>query len=451
MTTYNLNLNKEYCNHWGIWEAIREILQNAVDQQTINADNPVSVRYDSSLKMLSISNKHSTLERKTLLLGASSKTGDSSTIGQFGEGYKIALLILTKLGIPVVIKNYAANEKWIPSLKADKRYDGEEVLKVKIQKYIFKKMPDHNLSFEITGITPEIWEEIQEKYLHEHKDVERFTARNGDELLLNDKYKGVVFINGLFVEKLKGNYEFGYNLTPSSIALDRDRQSVRGWEFQSVTSRIVEQFAESQSKSEDNYNRIKRAVVENSAEFDVPDYHLPRSEQISNILIEEIQNEYGELGFPVSSQDEADTVRRICPDIIPVFLDRKKKIIISQNENYKDLQSFMASKEIINLEEKTLTPTDELKMFLLKFQNTLSYSEKEAIEVLIQKSKNWIDTLPSEETDCVEENEESLEETKENDFSMEHVDSLIPDDEKQDVKEDVKEDDRFLFDDDIPF
>lgn len=109
MTTYNLNLNKNYCNHWGVWEAIREIIQNGLDQQTTNSDNQVSVDYNQNTKILSISNKNSTLERKTLLLGASNKSEDKDTIGQFGEGYKIALLVLTKLGINVVIKNYAAN------------------------------------------------------------------------------------------------------------------------------------------------------------------------------------------------------------------------------------------------------------------------------------------------------------------------------------------------------
>jgi hypothetical protein len=129
MATYNLNLASSYCQHWGLWEAIREILQNGEDQFTLNNDNEISVVYDEKNQKLLISNKESILERKTLLLGCTSKDDNDNLIGKFGEGYKIALLILTKLNKKIVIKNFMKNEKWTPELKKDPKYENEKVLK----------------------------------------------------------------------------------------------------------------------------------------------------------------------------------------------------------------------------------------------------------------------------------------------------------------------------------
>lgn len=411
MTTYNLNLNKNYCSHWGIWEAIREIIQNGLDQQTVNKDNTVSVDYHPKTQLLTISNKDSILERKTLLLGASSKSDDSNTIGQFGEGYKIALLVLTKLGINVVIKNYAANEKWIPELKSDRNYEGEEVLKVKVQKYIFKKLPDHNLSFEITGITPEHWELIKQNYLYKHSEFNSFTANNKDQLLLDDQYKGLVFINGLFVEKLKGDYEFGYNFTPRSLTLDRDRQSVRSWEFSSVTSRLIDEYLNFEDKKETEkakkIERVKNAVNKKTSEFLVADYHLPRSQELSDALIEEIKDEYGELAYPVDNQKEADSINQLSVGVTPVFVPSNTKKMISNNSKYANINTFLKEKSIVVSKENRLTPKEEMELFLEQYSTKMFGEAIDEFKELLKKSHDWV--VVHKESDDIESDVEPIE------------------------------------------
>lgn len=414
MATYNLNLNKHYCNHWGIWEAIREIIQNGLDQQTVNPDNKVSVVYNPKTKKLIISSRDSILERKTLLLGASSKIDDTTTIGQFGEGYKIALLVLTKMGIPVVIKNYARDERWTPSLKADSNYEGEEVLKVMVKKHVFKRLPDHNLSFEITGITSEQWSLIQSNYLAEHKDVKVFEARNGDQLLLDSKYKGLVFINGLFVEKLKGDYEFGYNLTPSSLTLDRDRQSVKNWQFNSVTCRLIEKYLEevsddTETNIENNVERIRKAVEEKKSEFRVETFNIPKNKRLGQAIIDNLKEEFGDHVYPVTSQKEADMISKVNDKIRPVFVDENKKSMIDTLHTYRSLENFQQSFGLEVNEKTDISPTEELELFLELNKKEMFHSAIEKFEKLIEQSKKWeLKESPVEESITDEEEEIDL-------------------------------------------
>ena len=111
MAKYELSLSPEYVSHWGIVEAVREIFQNAIDQAAVQEDNPMFFSYEKNeVKsagwgmtyeqdgVLRIGNRDSILDAKSLLLGATTKRDDQKTIGQFGEGYKIATLVLLRSG-----------------------------------------------------------------------------------------------------------------------------------------------------------------------------------------------------------------------------------------------------------------------------------------------------------------------------------------------------------------
>src|SRR5699024_3102626 len=113
MARYELSLTPDYVPDWGIVEAFRELFQNAVDQSS-SEGNEMFWNYNSLDKVFTLGNKSSVLTTTSLLLGSSTKTEDESLIGKYGEGYKIALLVLTRLNKNVTIYNYGAREVWRP-------------------------------------------------------------------------------------------------------------------------------------------------------------------------------------------------------------------------------------------------------------------------------------------------------------------------------------------------
>src|SRR3990167_3517651 len=95
---YELPITKEYIRHWGLLDGIRELIQNALD-----SDSPFEWNIEEDT--LYIHSRYYKLEPKTLLLGCTSKAEDTTKIGSFGEGYKLAMLCLHRAGYKVRLRN----------------------------------------------------------------------------------------------------------------------------------------------------------------------------------------------------------------------------------------------------------------------------------------------------------------------------------------------------------
>jgi hypothetical protein len=432
MTTYNLNLTKNYCNHWGIWEAIREILQNGSDQARKNPNNVLSIHYDEKKQKLIISNKESILERDTILLGGTNKDEDDEMTGNYGEGYKIALLIFEKLNKRTVIKNYARKERWTTTFNKEKKYNDKPVLKIKIHKHIIKTVPDNNLSFEIEGITKEEWAIVNEKYLPLRGEYEKFTSLKGDEILLDKELKGKVFINGLFVEDLGDKFEYGYNLTAKTMKLDRDRQSVKGYDFNSITANLMCEYA-----NKGGAEKIADAIENKSSEVVTMSFGFNHSKGLSEELKKRFIEKNGEDSFPVTTQKEMEYVNRLSRNVTPIIVSENEKNFLSRNDIYSDADAFIEERS--TEEENEKTPKEILERFLLKHGRNLHYDAKEDLEKIIAQSENWNDLTPTLE----KINEESVVENE--------LDSET--EENTEVYSEIKQEEPVPseFDDDIPF
>lgn len=439
MATYNLNMTNDFCLHWGFWEAIREILQNATDEAIINPENEVLIDYNPEKELLVVSNKNSVLERKSLLFGGTTKNKNNKTVGKFGEGYKIGLMILKRIGHDVVIKNYAKNERWTVDVVSDRNYDDELVLKVNISKYYFKKLPNHNLAFEIKNVTKENWKEIQEKFLTIRKIDKVFTAKDGNQLLLDENLKGYVFINGLFVEKLNKEYSYGFNFTPVDLPLNRDRQSVLGFDFENLTKKLLSKYADTNKEATKD---VVQKIKSNSREVSgmVGNYHFISNNNIKEELIESLKENNGELSYPVETQDEYEILKESYSEIKPVIVTKIEKEIIKRDPSYKNLEAFVDKMEVKTDSIKlNKSPYNDLHMFLLENKEEMFGVAIEEFEKLLEKSKDWEYKVKE-----VEEEEEPKADNK----TLTSVE-----DQKEELKE-IKhplEPVIFGFDDDIPF
>ena len=215
---YTLSLTKEYVSHWGVSEACRELIQNVIDNP-----KPYEYNFDEYLPGLfkfTLTSKDTWLHPSTLLLGASSKKEDGY-IGHFGEGYKLALLVLTRLGKAVTVIN--GDLLWKPSFQFYKNY-GAEVLEIQ-ETNNFESTSD--LSFVIGDLTQEDVDAIKKTWLVFQDDVgEIFKSEYGD--IMFDQ-PGKLYVGGLFV--CSTDMKFGYNFKPKHVKLERDRQTVSSWDL----------------------------------------------------------------------------------------------------------------------------------------------------------------------------------------------------------------------------
>ena len=215
MKAIELSLSPKYVSGWGVEEAVREILQNAIDQKADGAE--VSVSYDR--ETLSILTDGARLKTSTLLLGESGKD-DERYIGKYGEGYKLALLVLTRERKPVKVVTDA--ETWTPEFRLSETF-GEESLQIDVEE---TGVPGGEFTeFRIGGISPAMMRSFGDRFIA----LERFMGRDigakreseYGTIMLESRYKGKFYVGGLFVQEDTG-FAYGYDFLPEHVSLDRE-------------------------------------------------------------------------------------------------------------------------------------------------------------------------------------------------------------------------------------
>ena len=302
MSKFELSLSSDYVPGWTIVDAIRELFQNAVDQEAQCPDNTAS--WDYSDDTLRVSNKKSTLTTTSLLLGSTSKAGDTGTIGQFGEGYKVATLVLLREGKTVTFYNYGAREVWRPRFVKSRRFNADILTFFIDKEFPWTNVPSDDLVVEIQGITDDEWlESIVPSNLRLRDDFDVVeTTDFGDIISL----PGQVFVNGLFVCNYKP-YKYGYNFKPGQLKLDRDRKLASDFDLKWLASKMWSQTAYD-SKVLD---LLSQGAPDVQFVADIGYRHT-----LSNRAYEMFSDKYGPNAVSVTYQSDADNLPKTYKAII---------------------------------------------------------------------------------------------------------------------------------------
>lgn len=356
MRKYELSISADYVPEWGVTEAIREFFQNSIDEETRDASNKMFFDYDAEDKTIRIGNKHSELDIKTLLFGVTTKSGDKEMIGNHGEGYKIATVVLLRLGKTVVFQNYCKREIWRPRLVNSRRYGGIQVPTFFIDTAaVWEKVPEHSLIIEVGGIEPEEYERIRDSNLHLQEDYSRRDTSYGG-ILEGNGYQGCVFVGGLFICKEPG-LEFGIDFKPKVVRLERDRSMVNSFDIKWYAARMVEELKDA--------GLMKQSLNSYSGTY-IESYRVPS--ELRDEIAEDFINEHGAKAAPVSSQADVEGMKK--RGYKPVIVSEAKKKVILESEYYSDV------KEDLEKERQQARPLyDRFCEFAEKIEGKLTEDE----------------------------------------------------------------------------
>lgn len=226
-TTYKLSLNRNYVSRWGVVDAIRELIQNALD-----SDSPFKYEFlhqGNGSYALTLSSEHTVLQPRTLLLGVTSKEDNPNAIGSFGEGFKIALLVLARNGYDVRMFN--GTHIWAPRFQHDARF-GEELLCIIETDNDNKE--HRGLTFLIPGLDDQSVDEIRASCLLMQETVGEVHSTQWGDILL--ERPGCLFVGNLFV--CTTDFKYGYNIHPRYVTLERDRRTVSSWQLGEITTKM---------------------------------------------------------------------------------------------------------------------------------------------------------------------------------------------------------------------
>lgn len=350
---YQLPMTRDYISHWGLEEALRELLQNAID----HAKGEPELKFEDGT--LTITSPMAYLQPRTLLLGATTKAEDSSAIGHFGEGYKLALLVLTRLGHPVTVFNQ--DLLWVPKFAHSEEF-GAEVLQVVSTK---AEAPQNALSFKIYDLDPEHISSIRELclFLQTEEEIGEVIKTDAGTILL--ERPGELFVGGLYV--CKTNLSFSYDFKPEFLQLDRDRQTVSSFDLQWATKDMWFRTG--------LYSKISELIAEGVRDLEYANYGTPElvKEACFNLF---------------RSQHPGAVAAKSQAELEALIAQGMTKVIVVNN-TYRDL--VMTSERM--LEESgviaPLAPQQVLEEFLEDHKHEFSEQVTEAFGILIERSKSW--------------------------------------------------------------
>jgi hypothetical protein len=217
---FQLTISDQYVSDWGVWEGVREAVQNALDAR--DKGHPMHIRYNDTDGMLTIANFGVELERSVWLMGVTSKADDANARGHFGEGLKLGALALVRARRKLQIINH--NENWDCTLAESKAFPGQQVLTVTTRR---RPMPSDCFSVRIE-ITPEEWADFQLRFIDLQQGLTAIATSEG-QILTEEQQRGRLYVKGIYVET-RDNLAAGYNLT-GDVRTDRDRRMVNSFDF----------------------------------------------------------------------------------------------------------------------------------------------------------------------------------------------------------------------------
>ncbi len=337
---FTLPISPEYVAHWQLWEAVREIYQNALDEAS-GSNCKATINYSGGL--LRVATSQGRLSPDTLVLGKTSKRTDESKRGKFGEGYKLALLVLARLGHDVQI--LTGDELWYPKIERDESFNSD-VLNI----YIESSSECEGVEFCICGVQQEQWEAIQ-------KNI-RPPSEFYNTILDSKEERGRIYVGGLYVSTAK-EFHCGYAFAVGKIKLDRDRGMVNGFDLAYETSNLW--MARGGSRASE------------LLEAEAPDVRYVESHATASAPLVTYHSNYfwdkhGASAIPVSNQEEIERAAKA----------GMKWVLVP--ETVKSLLRMVKSWFIPNAK----SPVEQLRDFRQKYDWRMDSGMKQDLDDIIQ-------------------------------------------------------------------
>lgn len=211
---FDVNLTLQYENdRWSDWHIIREFLSNALDAVDGQIDAFSLIEEDGFIHIQDHGKGYPINYAKRI--GASSKKNDEQSIGQFGEGTKMAILTCLRKGISIRL----ASQDWLIIPKCMPIEDDLDVLVFDIYK------SDQSIQGSIVSIvaTPEIKDILKDKEQY----FLQFSSKNPLSGSMNQGIfpitgKAKLYNKGVFIKDIDAMYTYGLSINQ----LNRDRDLV---------------------------------------------------------------------------------------------------------------------------------------------------------------------------------------------------------------------------------
>jgi len=306
----NTGIRHNYASDWGVWEGVREFVQNAQDAH----EDGHRATYELKNNCLIVTNKNVVIPSAALLLGYSVKS--RSARGRHGDGLKTGMLALVRAGHPVEI--YNGENKWTPEIEASEEYGGERVLVVNQRKL---RVTRTDFTVVIHNIGEAVWAALRARFLFLDKpiDFETLTSSIGT-VLLSPQYEGCLFVKGIFVAKIK-DLAAGYDF--NDMDLDRDRRVVDSWSLRYKLNEVW------QSLVQQHGDILYRQLRKSDSSHELHGLSNYADSGLAKRLQAELIKEYGDTAVAVTNIQDSEDAKSL--GLTPVSVNTSLAKLIGTN------------------------------------------------------------------------------------------------------------------------
>ena len=352
MKNINYPMTREYRKEWGIIEAVRELVQNCID----NKQHESFFEYDQLSEFMTITTHGYNLPMSTFALGESHGKSNE-TIGGFGEGYKLALLVLTREGcIPrVYTDNFVASTFF----ELDEKI-GVETFNISIL--------DEDYEIDQTTFKFHFPKSLFDELKH------KVSVFSDKPLVLEDGYTtliedqpGDIYVDGLFICN-EESFKYGYNFAPSSVTLGSDRAIANPMGLSWETSRYWSDRLDNDWDDTDSElsNSMLDMLMEN--QLDIQNLAYTASKETKQFIATLFKNRYGDV--------EIDTMR-----------GKIRGFGVTSNLYNMLRDSGLVS--FVKEYEKDGTPYNILSMYLKENKKHMRSKARKNLQRLLDQAKGW--------------------------------------------------------------
>ncbi len=219
---FDLNI-EEVLDNWEVSHALREIISNAFDEQTLSRTDDVVISKDDGRWSITDFGRGLRIEHFTLNENQEKLDASTGVIGKFGVGLKDALATFHRRGVDVTI----TSAHGIFTLERTHKHGFDDITTLHVR-YDEAPTGHTGTSFSFEGVTDAQMEEAKSFFLR-FGDEEMLESTRYGEVLAGSGSGGRVYISGVFASE-EPNFLFSYNVTNLTDAmkkrLNRERLNV---------------------------------------------------------------------------------------------------------------------------------------------------------------------------------------------------------------------------------
>lgn len=290
-------IKSSYVADWTLVEALRELVANGLDAQTQHSSS-FGYSYLGSKRTLTLRNVGVKLPIDALYFGGSEKADKTSLIGKYGEGLKLAMLVIARTpGVRMRVVN--GNELWTPAFEKDAK-TGMESLVVRI-----KKTEEESSDFVITvsGVERDVWTKVRDLFLALKDAAVVWQSETGS--ILPKTEAGNIFVHGVKCATLT-EFEYGYNID-ADIDTGRDRRIPNMSELRAHVGELLSEWTPEGESPEARSLRIYELLSKGQGEATA--LQTGSLWHMRNDLKARFLETHGANAVPVTSTQHADDWR----------------------------------------------------------------------------------------------------------------------------------------------